>query len=105
MTALIFAALAGAYASRKIHIDFHSDVAIGTVEWAEIWEDLISLLTLIGTIYGFAIAAGKGTRNYTDEVLLPWLTREFGFKLDLPRLPAMPQAPQTFISAKLNETI
>lgn len=105
MTTLIFAAMAGAYASRKIYFDRCPDVATVTVEWAEIWSDLVSLFTLIGTIYGFAISSGKATRNYTDDVLLPWMAQEFGFEIGLPKLPAMPQTPQTFISAKLNETI
>lgn len=87
----LFVLASGFYASRRINFQSEDGSAFATIDHAQIWNDLIAMLTLIGMACGWAIDCGRSTRTYFDAEILPWLERH-GVNVTLPTidLPALP---------------
>lgn len=88
---LLTALILGAYLSRRVEFNREDGESFATVRHQQIWNDLIALFTLIGTVCGKFVDFSRASRQYFNAELHPWLERR-GIKLELPTidLPRLP---------------
>lgn len=96
MLTLLIAAMVGAYASQKISVVRDGEVISVSTDYQRVWQDLIAVFTLIGSICRWLSALGRNAQRYCNESLLPWLTeRGVTLKLPIVTLPALPTTVQS----------
>ncbi|MBD1857710.1 MULTISPECIES: hypothetical protein [Leptolyngbya] len=94
MFGLLCAAVIGGCVSKHTAIDLTEGCAGITVNYDQIWADAFAFFTWLGSLYKWFINAGRETRSYFDDAILPWLNQR-GISISLPTidLPRLPEAP------------
>lgn len=87
----ILALVSGAYFARRVGVHNESGIVSATVDYDGIRQDCVSALSLLGSVGQVAVDFGRGSRQYFNAELQPWLERR-GVTLSLPSvdLPKLP---------------
>ncbi|BAU12515.1 hypothetical protein LEP3755_30450 [Leptolyngbya sp. NIES-3755] len=85
MITFLMTATFGAYISSRTSLFRDGSIACLTVDYAGIWQDMIGLFALIGSIYSMTVGTARKVRNYFDTVLMPWMSLH-GVNVKLPTL-------------------
>ncbi|WP_430687921.1 hypothetical protein [Leptolyngbya sp. AN03gr2] len=93
----------GAYLSRRIDVVSNPNSADISVNHHQMWQDLIAMFTLIGSISNWLVNASRNARKYCDLALLPWLSK-YGVQLSIPTID-LPRMPASSTSNSLNELV
>lgn len=87
----ILALVSGMYLARRVGFSNESGIVSAAVDYTGIRQDCVSALSLLGSVGQTAVDFGRGSRQYFNAELQPWLERR-GIVLNLPSvdLPKLP---------------
>lgn len=83
MLTFLLTAAFGAYLAHRIGFAHNGVNAALTVDYLQIWQDLIGVFTLIAALYQYTVQLTHTISEFANAVALPWLNAH-GVSIALP---------------------